>query len=140
LPHDVGIARHVCRSRVTDVSATVDADNKNATIVMTLASGCIATVRYGYRDKMKRREIRLGTGGIDVEFDGFQTLSTYGNDGATHENPIGPEPLDAMCAEFVDCCKTGRAPRYGNVDDALAVAAVIEAAHKSVSERRVVAL
>lgn len=150
LPHDVGILRAWTGQEIAEVSATVE--GPTASVTLRTTGGVLGTIQYTYRDREKQRRVELGCEGGLVrcdqmhpdEFPSFYGLQALRGESSwwlsDDEELKGPEPLDAMCAEFVACCREGRAPKYGNVDDALAVAKAIEAAHKSVSERRVVTL
>lgn len=151
LPHDVGILKAWTGQRVAEVSAVVE--GPTASVTLRTDGGVVGTIQYSYRDRSKARHTELGCEGGSVSYDGFtfgwskpefaEAVRTRSDSAYRYESFGGsehPEPLDAMCAEFVDCCREGRTPRFGNIDDALHVAEVIEAAHRSVSGRRVVTL
>jgi predicted dehydrogenase len=123
LPHDVGILQKLTRHRIAEVSAL--RNGPSAAVTMITAGGVLATADYTYCDSAKLRSATIGCRGGSMRID---------------SNVPGPEPLDAMCAEFVRCCKTGDTPVHGSDMDAIDVATVIEAAHESILMKRVVAL
>lgn len=137
LPHDVGILQAWTGERVASVSAMHN--GHTASVTLGTETGVIGTVQYSYRDRTKRRDVFLGCEGGVVRADAGG-LTTWIGDETAASAPDGPEPLDAMCAEFVACIREGRQPRHGNLAEAIHVAEVIEAAHTSIREQRVVGL
>jgi predicted dehydrogenase len=137
LPHDVGIMQAWGCGPVREVSAMVNGPTAGVTLMTE--RGVMGTIQYSYRDKNKRRDVFLGSerGVLRCDVAGLTTWTDVATDSYFLDQP---EPLDAMCAEFVACIREGRAPKHGNVDAAIHVAAVIEAAHRSVAERRLVSL
>lgn len=146
LPHDVGILQAWAGERVASVSAMHN--GHTASITLGTETGVIGTVQYSYRDAVKHRDVALGCELGRVSFD-LGTLYVQSHKGGLtadterrYREPVadGSEPLDAMCAEFVACIREGRQPRHGNIAEAIHVAEVIEAAHTSIREQRVVTL
>jgi predicted dehydrogenase len=139
LPHDVGIMQAWGCGPVRVLSAMVNGPTAGVTLMTD--KGVLGTIQYTYRDRSKARDVVLGNERGVIYTNGTNAFDVERNSERTANIAIGgPEPLDAMCAEFVACIREGRAPKHGNVDEAIHVAAVIEAAHRSVAERRVVGL
>jgi predicted dehydrogenase len=135
LPHDVSILKLWTGQRVAEVSAT--ARGATASVAMVTTGGVVANVVLSYRDRTRLRTVELGCERGKIHNNGAPYICWDVSGAEFDEEPDGPEPLDAMCAEFVRRVVT-REP--GNIDEAIHVAQVIEAAHRSVAERRVVTL
>lgn len=140
LPHDVSIMRAWGCGDVREVTASVS-NGHTASVTMLTDRGVLATVQYSYRDRDKQRETALGGEHGVLSCDGTRLrLSASDKRIIVADCDYAVEPLDAMAAEFVRSATEGTTPRYGTIDEAIHVAAVIEAAHMSVRERCTVRL
>jgi predicted dehydrogenase/acetyltransferase-like isoleucine patch superfamily enzyme len=159
-PHDISMILALCGEPPTDVSA-VGASYLHEVIAdvttthLTFASGIRAHLFVSWLHPFKEQKlVVVGEDGMAVFDDGQpweRKLLVYPHrvqwiDGRPEPSkaeaepvPVEPaEPLARECAHFLDCVATGRRPRTDG-EEGLRVLAVLQAAQRSMDERRAVA-